>query len=54
MIRVGPAPKYRRDKMTKMSPIEMTDEILGSRTFRVAMKIETKVRAAHSKLNTDC
>ena len=37
--------------MTKTSPIEMTEEILGNRTLIVATKTETNVRTTHSEPN---
>jgi hypothetical protein len=50
---VGPGPKYRSDKITKTSPIEITEEIFGKRTLIVATKIETKVRRIHSRPNSE-
>ncbi len=36
--------------MTNTSPIDMTEEILGSRTLIVATNAETNVRATHSRI----
>src|SRR5688572_4556583 len=52
MISVGPGPKYKRDKITKTSPIDTTEEILGSRTLIVETNTETQVRITHVMPNS--
>ena len=44
----GPGPKRIRARMTKISPIEITEEIFGRRTFTVATKIDVIASDSHA------
>src|SRR5262245_5723869 len=48
VTKAGPGPKCKRDKTMKTSPIDITEEILGSRTLIVETNIEVRVRRSHS------
>src|SRR5262245_50387556 len=49
----GPEPKYSSDRITKTSPIEITEEIFGNRRLIVATNNDAKVRDAHPRLNSE-
>src|SRR5437868_1140199 len=49
VIKAGPGPNCIRTRMTKTSPIEISDESLGNLTFIVATKREITVKRSHSR-----